>query len=148
MPDVSSADNADDENSAGEDIDYDKLFDDNLLQLAYESKVEKERNEVGSHSRETQDITEVNQVSSTQDAEETENMRKQKKPVDEQETISDFDGEVSVREGLKRPSADHEGDKRPIAKRNKRDLVCDGKEAQVKERFFKRYWELQLNIQV
>ena len=51
-----------------------------------------------------------------------------KRPVNEQEELSDFDGEIVFRKDLKSPSAkkshleDTEDNKKPMAKRSKRDL--------------------------
>ena len=36
LPDEARADNTDDENTAAEDVDYDEIFDDNLLKQAFE----------------------------------------------------------------------------------------------------------------
>ena len=149
LPDVTGPDNSEDENSAGEDMDYDKMFDDNLLKLAHESKDEKDCNKVDNNVVEEGGINDEIEVALSQNAQKTVITRREK-PVDEQVNISEFDGEVNVKEDLKRPSAHEDDDKRPVAKRSKRDLVSSPvvKESQVKDQFSKCYEELQLNLQV
>jgi len=148
LPDVTGPDNSEDESSAGEDMDYDKMFDDNLLKLAHESKVEKDCNKVDNNVVEEGDINDENEVALSQNAQKMVITRREKL-VDEQVNINEFDGEVNVKEDLKRPSADEDDDKRPVAKRSKRDLVSSPvvKEPQVKDQFSKCYEELQLNLQ-
>ena len=173
--DDSSTYNADDVDVTDENVDYDKMFDDNLLRLAHESKVEKEHNEVGSSETDDEDVHEENKVSSSREPDKRVLTRQMKKQMDEQEKLSDFDGEVSFRENLKRRSTDDEEDKRPIAKKSKRNLPCssngndahdaeddstrarkskndlaslsNGKEAQVNKNF-SSYQELQSSIKV
>ena len=151
LPHVASDDNADDESSAGEDVDYDKLFDENLLRLAAESKAQKDCKNVDNEGTGKIRASDENKVSSSQDVQNQKTVRtRRQKPMDQQEDFSDFDGEVSARDGLKRPSAGEDGDKRPLAKRTKANLPSkpDEKEPQTNGKIRTPYQEFKLNIQV
>lgn len=158
--DEARADNADDENSADEDVDYDKIFDDNLLKQAYGSK-KKDSSEVDSDVTGDEDVAEETRVSSSQEMVNRGITRSQKRPTNEQEKISDFDGEIVFRKDLKNPSAkkapseDEEDIKRPIAKRSKRDFESSSddenpseKERKLEEAFLKYCQALRSNLQV
>ena len=130
VTDFTSGDNADDERSAGEDTDYDKQFDEDLLRIAAaESKVEKERPRFENAVKE--------------------DMHRQKK-THKRNILSDFEGEIVAKEDFKRVSSDEDEDKRPMAKKNKGNdsLSTDIKESQENEKFVRRFHELQLNLQV
>lgn len=161
MPDDANADNEENESTCNaSDVDYDKMFDDNLLKQAYECK-EKDGNEIVSDSTDDEDVAEENRISSSQ---ETVKRRKTRREMltNEQEKMSDFEGEVVFKEDLKSPSAkkvhsDHsDEDKRPIAKRSRMDLESspdhvnaaakEGKEGALA--FFNYYQALQSYIQV
>ena len=132
-------------------MDYDKLFDDNLLRLAAESKAQKDRQKVDDEDTEKISASDENKVSSSQDAKNKKTVRRRtQKPMDQQEGLSDFDGEVSAREDLKRPSANEDEDNRPLTKRTKGSVPSkpDEKEPQTNEKIRTRYQELQLKIQV
>lgn len=161
MPDDANADNEENESTCNaSDVDYDKMFDDNLLKQAYECK-EKDGNEIVSDSTDDEDVAEENRISSSQ---ETVKRRKTRREMltNEQEKMSDFEGEVVFKEDLKSPSAkkvhsDHsDEDKRPIAKRSRMDLesLPDHVNAAAKEgkegvlAFFNYYQALQSYIQV
>ena len=109
-------------------MDYDKIFDDNLLKQAYECKERRDGSAVKNHATEDENVDEESRVSSSQETCNRAMTRKLNKPVTEQETLSDFDGEIVFRKDLKSPSAkkshleDMEDKKKPIAKRSKRDL--------------------------
>ena len=109
-------------------MDYDKIFDDNLLKQAHECKERRDGSAVKNHATEDENVDEESRVSSSQETCNRAMTRKLNKPVTEQETLSDFDGEIVFRKDLKSPSAkkshleDMEDKKKPIAKRSKRDL--------------------------
>ena len=109
-------------------MDYDKIFDDNLLKQAYECKERRDGSAVKNHATEDENVDEESRVSSSQETCNRAMTRKLNKPVTEQETLSDFDGEIVFRKDLKSPSAkkshleDMEDKKKPIAKTSKRDL--------------------------
>ncbi|XP_029200394.2 telomeric repeat-binding factor 2-interacting protein 1-like isoform X1 [Acropora millepora] len=129
VTDFTSGDNADDERSAGEDTDYDKQFDEDLLRIAAaESKVEKERPRFENAVKE--------------------DMHRQKK-THKRNILSDFEGEIVTKEDFKRVSNDEDEDKRPMAKKNKgnHSFSTDIKESQENEKFVRRFHELQLNLQ-
>lgn len=159
MPDVASTDDIYDESTSAEEVDYDKLFDENLLKQAYKSK--KKDSEVGSDSTEDEDVAEENRVSSSQETAKRTATKRQKSPKKEQEKLSDFDGKVVFQDDVKTPSRklhyDEEEveDKRPLAKRSKRDLESSpddentsGKEKKQEEAFLKYYQALRSNLQV
>ena len=107
--------------SDAEDVDYDKMFDDNLLQLANESKLEKDRmNEVERFEIEGQGKNENTKDPSNQEPKTRVVTRRMKMQMDEQGNVSDFDGEVSFREDSNRHSTDDEENKRPMAKRSRK----------------------------
>lgn len=110
--------------SDAEDVNYDKMFDDNLLQLANESKREKGRNEAERFEIEGQDKNENTKDPSNQEPKMRVITKRMKMQMDEQENVSDFDGEVSFREDSNRHSTDDEEDKRPMAKR----IIKSGKD--------------------
>lgn len=162
LRDVASTDNNidDDVSSAAEEVDYDKLFDENLLKQAYESK-KKDSSEVVGDSTDDEGAYEENRVSSSQETVKRAITKSQKSPMKEQEKLIDFDGEVVFRENLKSPSRklqyDEEDseDKRPLAKRSKRDLESSqddenpsGRERKQEEAFLKYYQALRSNLQV
>lgn len=161
LGDVASTDNIiDDVSSAAEDVDYDKLFDENLLKQAYESK-KKDSSEVDRDSTDDEGAAEENRVSSSQETVKKMATKRQKTPTKEQEKLSDFAGEVVFREDLKSPSRkleyDEEDseDKRPLAKRSKQDLESSPdeenpseKERKHEEAFLKYYQALRSNLQV
>lgn len=106
--------------SDAEDVDYDKMFDDNLLQLANESKLKKDCNEVERFEIEGQDENENTKDPANQEPKTRVVTRRMKMQMDEQGTVSDFDGEVSFREDSNRHSTDDEENKRPMAKRSRK----------------------------
>lgn len=161
LPDEARADNTDDENSAAEDVDYDKIFDDNLLKQAYEYKKKRDSSEVKNDVAEDQDVDVDSRVSSSQEMVNRAITRNGKRPVNEEEKLSDFDGEIVFRKDFKSPSAkksnseDEEDNKKPMAKRSKRDLESlsddenpSEKEKKLQEAFFKFYNAFQSNLQV
>lgn len=161
LPDEARADNTDDENSAAEDVDYDKIFDDNLLKQAYEYKKKRDSSEVKNDVAEDQDVDEDSRVSSSQEMVNRAITRNEKRPVNEEEKLSDFDGEIVFRKDFKSPSAkksnseDEEDNKKPMAKRSKRDFESlsddenpSEKEQKLQEAFFKFYNAFQSNLQV
>lgn len=161
LPDEARADNTDDENSAAEDVDYDKIFDDNLLKQAYEYKKKRDSSVVKNDVAEDQDVDEDSRVSSSQEMVNRAITRNEKRPVNEEEKLSDFDGEIVFRKDFKSPSAkksnseDEEDNKKPMAKRSKRDLESlsddenpSEKEKKLQEAFFKFYNAFQSNLQV
>lgn len=161
LPDEARADNTDDENSAAEDVDYDKIFDDNLLKQAYEYKKKRDSSVVKNDVAEDQDVDEDSRVSSSQEMVNRATTRNEKQPVNEEEKLSDFDGEIVFRKDFKSPSAkksnseDEEDNKKPMAKRSKRDLESlsddenpSEKEKKLQEAFFKFYNAFQSNLQV
>ena len=139
-------------------MDYDKIFDDNLLKQAYEYKKRRD----SSDATEDEDVDEESRVSSSQEMINRAITRNVKRPVNEQETLNDFDGEIVFRKDLKNPSAnkshseDEEDNKKPMAKRSKRDLKSlsddenpsENKTKLEKEAFLKFYCALQSNLQV
>jgi len=161
LPDEARADNTDDENSATEDVDYDKIFDDNLLKQAYEYKKKRDSSEVKNDVAEDQDVDVDSRVSSSQEMVNRAITRNGKRPVNEEEKLSDFDGEIVFRKDFKSPSAkksnseDEEDNKKPMAKRSKRDLESlsddenpSEKEKKLQEAFVKFYNAFQSNLQV
>lgn len=133
------------------------MFDDNLLKQAYECK-EKDDNEIDRDSTDDEDVAEENRISSSQ---KTVQRRKTRREMltNEQEKMSDFEGEVVYKEDLKSPSAKKvhsDEDKRPIAKRSRMDLESlpdhvnaaaeEGKEGALA--FFNYYQALKSYIQV
>lgn len=96
------------------------MFDDNLLQLANESKLEKHRNEAKRFEIEGQNKNENTKVPSNQEPKTRVVTRRMKIQMDEQGNVSDFDGEVSFREDSNRHSTDDEENKRPMAKRSRK----------------------------
>ena len=161
LPDEGRADNTDDENSACEEVDYDKIFDDNLLKQAYEYKERRDSSAVENHTSEDEDVDEESRVSSSQEISSRAITRKLNRPVDEQETLSDFDGEIVFRKDLNSLSAkeshlqDMEDNKKSMAKRSKRDLKSlpddespSEKERKLGETFFKFIQAFQSNLQV
>lgn len=161
LPDEARADNTDDENSAAEDVDYDKIFDDNLLKQAYEYKKKRDSSVVKNDVAEDQDVDEDSRVSSSQEMVNRAITRNEKRPVNEEEKLSDFDGEIVFRKDFKSPSAkksnseDEEDNKKPMAKRSKRDLESlsddenpSEKEKKLQEAFVKFYNAFQSNLQV
>ena len=119
------------------------MFDDNLLRLAAESKAEKDRRKVNEGGKVE------NKVSSSQDSQKSGKTEGQKE-MNERLALSDFDGEVSAKETLKRASADEDEEKRPMAKRSKANLASsqDKSELSKSEKFSKRYQHLQSNLEV
>lgn len=84
-----------------------------------------------------------------------------KRPVNEQEELTDFDGEIVFRKELKSPSAkkshleDVKESKKPMAKRSKRDLESlpddenpSERDRKLREAFFQYCHTLQSNLQV
>lgn len=106
--------------SDAEDVDYDKMFDDNLLQLANESKLQKDCNEAERFEIEGQDENENTKDPSNQEPKTRVVTRRMKMQMDEQGNVSDFDGEVSFREDSNGHSTDDEENKRPMAKRSRK----------------------------
>jgi len=153
------ADNADDEQSATEEVDYDKIFDDNLLKQAYEYK-KRDSNEIQNDAIEDRDVDEESRVSSSQELVNTVVTRSRQKAMNEQEGLSDFDGEIVFRKDLKSPSAknvnseEDTDDKKPIAKRLKRDMesLSDDENPSEKQRkhqkAFLKYCQALHNLQV
>lgn len=152
------ADNADDEQSAAEEVDYDKIFDDNLLKQAYEYK-KRDSNELQNDAIEDKDVDEESRVSSSQELVNKVVTRSRQKAMNEQ-GLSDFDGEIVFRKDLKSPSAkkanveESEDDKKPIAKRSKRDMesLSDDENPSEKQRThqkaFLKYCQALHNLQV
>lgn len=152
------ADNADDEQSAAEEVDYDKIFDDNLLKQAYEYK-KRDSNELQNDAIEDKDVDEERRVSSSQELVNKVVTRSRQKAMNEQ-GLSDFDGEIVFRKDLKSPSAkkanveESEDDKKPIAKRSKRDMesLSDDENPSEKQRThqkaFLKYCQALHNLQV
>jgi len=139
------ADNADDEQSAAEEVDYDKIFDDNLLKQAYEYK-KRDSNELQNDAIEDRDVDEESRVSSSQELVNKVVTRSRQKAMNEQEGLSDFDGEIVFREDT--------DDKKPIAKRSKRDMesLSDDENPSEKQRkhqkAFLKYCQALHNLQV
>ena len=161
LPDEARADNTDDENTAAEDVDYDEIFDDNLLKQAFEYNKRRVSSEVDKDVSEDEDVGEDSRVSSSQEKANRAITRNDKQPVNEQEQLSDFDGEIVFRKDLQSPSAkkahsdDEEDNKKPMAKRSKRDLEFSSddenpseKERKEDEAVLKYYYALQGNLQV
>lgn len=163
LPDEARADIADDENSTEhEDVDYDKIFDDNLLKQAYEYKKRRDSSAVENDVTDDEDGDEVSRVSSSQEIGNRVVTRNVKRPVSEKEELTDFDGEVVFRKELKSPSPkkshleDMEDSKKPMAKRTKRDLESlpdDENPSETdrklrEEAFFQYCHMLQSNLQV
>lgn len=151
LPHVTSGDNADDESSAGEEVDYDKLFDENLLRLAAESKAQKDHKKIDNEGTGKIGASDENKVSSSQDVQNQKTARtRRQKLMNQQEDVSDFDGEVSATQDLKRPSAVEDEDKRPFAKRTKANLPSkpDERDPQMNGKSRTTYQEFKLNIQV
>lgn len=162
LPDEARADIADDENSTEhEDVDYDKIFDDNLLKQAYEYKKRRDSSAVENDVTEDEDGDEESRVSSSHEVGNRVVTRNVKRPVNKQEELTDFDGEIVFRKELKSPSAkkshleDVEESKKPMAKRSKRDLESlpddenpSERDRKLREAFFQYCHTLQSNLQV
>lgn len=162
LPDEARADIADDENSTEhEDVDYDKIFDDNLLKQAYEYKKRRDSSAVENDVTEDEDGDEESRVSSSHEIGNRVVTRNVKRPVNEQEELTDFDGEIVFRKELKSPSAkksyleDVKESKKPMAKRSKRDLESlpddenpSERDRKLREAFFQYCHTLQSNLQV
>ena len=155
FPDEAMSDNADDEKSAAEEVDYDKIFDDNLLKQAYEYK-KGDSSEVENDATEDEDADEESRVSSSQEMVSGRMTRSSQKTMSEQERLSDFDGEIVFRKNLQSPSAkkahseDEEDNKTPMAKRSKNDLesLSDDENNSKKQAFLKYFQALQRCLQV
>lgn len=156
LPDVGTVE----ESSPAEDVDYDKLFDDNLLKLAHERKQRAKVCHV-SDSTDDEDTDEENRVSSSQGTNKSVTPRRQKMLTNEQDKMSDFDGEIVFKKNLKSPSArkvlsDDEDDKRPLPKRSKTDVESSpdhgnhsgDKETKEMETFLHFYQVVRSNIEV
>ena len=139
-------------------MDYDKLFDENLLKQAYESK-KKDTSGNDRDSTEDEGAAKENKVSSSQEIVKKATTKSRETPRKDREKLSDFDGEVVFRDNLKSPSIkvhyDEEDseDKRPLSKRTKRDSGSpsdDENSSGIKEQeaFMKYYQALQSNLQV
>lgn len=158
LPDETIADNADDEKSAAEEVDYDKIFDDNLLKQAYEYR-KRDSNELQNDAIMDKDVDEESRVSSSQELVNKVVTRSRQKAMNEQEGLSDFDGEIVFRKDLKSPaknvnSEEDTDDKKPIAKRSKRDMesLSDDENPSEKQRkhqkAFLKYCQALHNLQV
>lgn len=153
MPDVNSTAEV---SSAGEDVDYDKQFDDSLLQIAYESKQRPCVYNVW-ESSEDGNKAEEKELSSSQDADSSVVTRRNKKLSDEQDKMNDFDGEVIFRKSpsVRKGPSDDDNEKRPLAKRSKTAMEFSpdhendprGKETREMEAHLHFYQQLRSNIE-
>lgn len=153
FPDVESTAEV---SSAGEDVDYDKQFDDNLLLIAYKSKQRPCVNHVW-ESSEDENKTEEKEVSSSQDTDSSVVTRRRKKLSGKKDKMSDFDGEVIFRKSpsVRKGPSDDEDEKRPLAKRSKmttefppdHENGSRGKEAKEMEAHLHFYQQMRSNIE-
>ncbi|XP_068703263.1 telomeric repeat-binding factor 2-interacting protein 1-like isoform X2 [Montipora foliosa] len=147
---VASEDSADDERSSGEDVDYDKLFDENLLKLAAESKNQEDGQRFGNGAtEERRGIIGEHRVSPNKDGQRATRIQLKKQAGSRQDVLSDFEGEIVAKEDLKRSSVYDDEDKRPMAKKSKENGACptNERDSQVNEKLARRFLELQLDLQ-